>query len=76
MALNTEKIENLIRKLLIEIGEDPQRDELIKTPNPIARSLAFSTSGWWPPLSSGFFGSPRQPGMRFCLWSPGRNCRL
>ena len=32
MALNTEKIENLIRKLLITIGEDPQRDGLIKMP--------------------------------------------
>ena len=30
MAVNTKKIEQLVRQLLIEIGEDPEREGLVK----------------------------------------------
>ncbi len=46
MALNTEKIENLVRELLIEIGEDPQREGLVKTPERMAQALSYLTSGY------------------------------
>jgi GTP cyclohydrolase I len=45
MALNTEKIEKLVRELLIEIGEDPEREGLLKTPHRVAAALEFLTSG-------------------------------
>lgn len=45
MDVNTEKIEGLVRELLIEIGEDPQREGLLRTPQRVAAALAFLTSG-------------------------------
>ncbi|MEO8159479.1 MAG: GTP cyclohydrolase I, partial [Betaproteobacteria bacterium] len=45
MALNTQKIEKLVRELLIEIGEDPQREGLVRTPHRVAAALEFLTSG-------------------------------
>jgi GTP cyclohydrolase I len=44
--VNVEKVEGLVRELLREIGEDPEREGLVKTPERIARSLAFLTSGY------------------------------
>jgi GTP cyclohydrolase I len=32
MNINTAKIESLVRQLLLEIGEDPERERLLKTP--------------------------------------------
>jgi len=46
MALNSNKIEGLVRELLIEIGEDPEREGLIRTPARIAAALEFLTSGY------------------------------
>ena len=46
MSLDTEKIESLIRELLIEMGEDPGREGLVKTPERIAAALKFLTSGY------------------------------
>ncbi len=46
MALNTEKIEGLMRELLIELGEDPQREGLLRTPKRIAEALGYLTSGY------------------------------
>jgi GTP cyclohydrolase I len=45
MELNTAKIEALIRELLIEIGEDPDREGLLRTPHRVAAAMAFLTSG-------------------------------
>ncbi len=44
--MNTEKVEGLIRELLRELGEDPEREGLINTPERIAKSLDFLTSGY------------------------------
>lgn len=38
-------IARLVRDLLKEIGEDPHRDGLVKTPERVARMLEFLTSG-------------------------------
>jgi GTP cyclohydrolase I len=43
--MNKEKIEKLIRDLLIELGEDPDRDGLVKTPTRVASLFEFITSG-------------------------------
>ena len=45
MKVDRSKIEPLIRQLLIEIGEDPQREGLLQTPKRVAEALEFLTSG-------------------------------
>ena len=44
--MNTHKVEALVRDLLLEIGEDPQREGLVKTPQRVAAALQFLTSGY------------------------------
>ncbi|HEY3357223.1 MAG TPA: GTP cyclohydrolase I FolE [Polyangia bacterium] len=44
--MNYEKTERLIRELLIELGEDPDREGVRQTPHRVARSLEFLTSGY------------------------------
>jgi len=46
MELNAGKITRLVRELLLEIGEDPQREGLLKTPERVAKALSFLTSGY------------------------------
>ena len=46
MEPNIEKIEALVHQLLIEIGEDPNREGLAKTPLRVAKALAFLTHGY------------------------------
>ena len=45
MKPNSKKIESLIRELLVEIGEDPHREGLLKTPQRVAQAIEFLTSG-------------------------------
>lgn len=46
MDINYEKVEALVREILIEIGEDPDREGLARTPRRIAAALEFLTSGY------------------------------
>ena len=44
--MNTEKIEKLVKEILIEIGEDPNREGLIDTPKRVAKSYEFIFQGY------------------------------
>lgn len=44
--LNLTNIENLIEKLLLEIGEDPKRDGLLRTPHRVAKAYEYLTQGY------------------------------
>lgn len=44
--MNHERIADLVRQLLIEIGEDPAREGLRKTPERVAKAYEFLTSGY------------------------------
>jgi GTP cyclohydrolase IA len=39
-------VEDLIRRLLAELGEDPRREGLVRTPLRVARAMKFLTSGY------------------------------
>jgi GTP cyclohydrolase IA len=39
-------MQELIRKLLVEIGEDPDREGLVNTPRRVAKAYEFLTSGY------------------------------
>ena len=43
---NLKKIANLVHELLIELGENPEREGLKKTPMRVAKSLTFLTNGY------------------------------
>ena len=41
-----DNIEKITKELLIELGEDPSREGLIKTPNRVSKSWRFLTGGY------------------------------
>ncbi len=44
--INEKRVAALIRELLVEIGEDPDREGLEKTPQRVAAAYSFLTSGY------------------------------
>jgi GTP cyclohydrolase I len=46
MEPNLERIEALVRQLLVELGEDPEREGLVRTPMRVAKALSFLTHGY------------------------------
>ncbi len=44
--MNLKRVQELVRELLIEIGEDPGREGLARTPERVARAWEFLTSGY------------------------------
>jgi GTP cyclohydrolase I len=45
-SLNLNKIKNLVENILVEIGEDPNREGLINTPKRVAKAYEYLTSGY------------------------------
>jgi GTP cyclohydrolase I len=46
MEPDIKKMESLIRQLLVELGEDPEREGLVKTPERVAKAFSFLTHGY------------------------------
>ncbi|MBT4818885.1 MAG: GTP cyclohydrolase I, partial [Lentisphaerae bacterium] len=44
--MNIERVKELVRELLIEIGEDPNREGLLKTPERVAKAYDFLSHGY------------------------------
>ncbi len=44
--MNRERVAELVRELLIELGEDPAREGLRRTPSRVAETLEYLTSGY------------------------------
>jgi len=44
--MNKQRVAQLVKELLVEIGEDPRREGLLRTPDRVARALEFLTSGY------------------------------
>ncbi|MDD2460287.1 MAG: GTP cyclohydrolase I FolE [Kiritimatiellia bacterium] len=44
-TINTDRVAELVRDLLVELGEDPEREGLKRTPERMAKALAFLTGG-------------------------------
>ena len=46
IRINPAGVEESVREILVNIGEDPERDGLLKTPNRVARMFDELTSGY------------------------------
>ena len=45
-TINADRVDALVRELLVELGEDPAREGLQRTPERVAKALAFLTEGY------------------------------
>ena len=43
--MDQQKVERIVRELLVELGEDPDREGLLRTPARVAAALDYLTSG-------------------------------
>jgi GTP cyclohydrolase I len=46
MTAKPDRLESLVREMLVELGEDPEREGLLKTPKRVAQALRYLTSGY------------------------------
>lgn len=46
MSVNKEKLEKFVSEFLIELGEDPNREGLLRTPKRVAKAYEFLTKGY------------------------------
>ncbi len=44
--MNKQRVQDLVQQLLVEIGEDPAREGLARTPERVAQAYAFLTEGY------------------------------
>lgn len=44
--MNQERVAELVKELLVEVGEDPAREGLLKTPERVAKAWEFLTRGY------------------------------
>ncbi|MHB9027864.1 MAG: GTP cyclohydrolase I, partial [Candidatus Latescibacterota bacterium] len=44
--VNLNRIEQLVRELLAELGENPEREGLLRTPRRVAESMVYLTSDY------------------------------
>ncbi len=42
----TERVESLVREILLHVGEDPEREGLVRTPHRVARAYEYLTQGY------------------------------
>ena len=40
------KVESIVKNLIVKIGEDPEREGLLRTPKRVAKAYEFLTSGY------------------------------
>lgn len=59
--MNRERVAELVRELLVEIGEDPTREGLVNTPRRVAEAWEFLTRGYRESLADAIGGAVFEP---------------